>query len=266
MSFRNFDYLGYNQYMKAIKFMFLIVMVALAAAGASAGEIRVFRLNYADPNSVATTIKALFGGKVNAIPVPSLNAVAVNVSDKYEMEEIAKLAAVLDRRPANFRFSIQSDSQSHESSQFIGINKGRGRAENARSTTNSTSQRTIVAMEYAKASLTDEMVRIYSYPGWYGPEIVQITTSHGLKISGHLLDDNRIIVQVWYAQGNQDVSEVLLTEVEVHAGEWFSLGGLDQSSSQSGYTANVSRKAEIGHKKTGGQIDRRFMLRVDVIR
>jgi len=230
--------------MKAIKFMFLIVLLLLAAAGASAGEIRVFRLNYADPNSVATTIKALFGGKVNAIPVPSLNAVAVNVSDKYEMEEIAKLAAVLDRRPANFRFSIQSDSQSHESGQFIGMHKGRGRAEN--STSNSTSQRTIVAMEYAKASLTDEMVRIYSYPGWYGPEIVQITTSHGLKISGHLLDDNRIIVQVWYAQGSQDVSEVLLTEVEVQAGEWFSLGGLDQSSSQSGYTANIGRKAEIG--------------------
>ncbi|PKL39321.1 MAG: hypothetical protein CVV41_21530 [Candidatus Riflebacteria bacterium HGW-Riflebacteria-1] len=252
--------------MKPLKCILLIVALFYVACFADASEIRVFRLNYADPNSVATTIKALFGGKVNAIPVPSLNAVAVSVSDNYEMEEIAKLAAVLDRRPATFRFTVQSDSQGNESSRFIGVQRGRGRAETTRSTTNSTSQRSVVAMEFAKASLTDEIVKIYSYPGWYGPEAVQITTSHGLKVSGHLSDDNRIIVQVWFAQGDQNASEVLLTEVEARAGEWFSLGGLDQSSSQSGYTGSLSRKGQIGHKKTGGQIDRRFMLRVDVIR
>ncbi|PKL46755.1 MAG: hypothetical protein CVV42_15425 [Candidatus Riflebacteria bacterium HGW-Riflebacteria-2] len=243
----------------------LIIILMLLTTVAGAAEIQLIRLKYADPHSVAHTIGALFGGRVNAIPVPSVNGVAINASDKYEMEEIAKLAAVLDRRPATLRFSIQSASNVHEKSQTIGYRQ-RGRAETAGSTTTTTGMRTVVAMEFAKASLTDELVQIYSLPGWYGPETVAITTSHGLKVSGHLIDEERVMVQVWYAQNNGGISEVLLSEVETRAGEWFSLGGLEQSSNHAGHSIEIGSQKGVAYKKTGGQIDRRFMLRVDVIR
>ena len=252
--------------MKTKKIIVIVVLVLLSIA-AGAVELKVFRLNYASPDSLATTIKALFGSQVNVAPAYSINAIAVSVSDKALLDEVSKLVAVLDRRPANLRFSVKSDSQSHETSQFIGLQRRHhGRAETVRSTTDSSSQRTVVALEFAKASLTDELVRIYSLPGWYGPESILLTTSHGLKVSGHLLDNDRIRVQIWYSAGNEDSSELLLTEVEARAGEWFSLGGLNQNSQQSGYHADIGANSNIGHRKTGGQIDRRFMLKVDVIR
>ncbi|MBU1107179.1 MAG: hypothetical protein KKB51_10965 [Candidatus Riflebacteria bacterium] len=252
--------------MRSINFLLLIAML-MSAIMVSAIEVRVFRLNYASPDSLATTIKALFGNQVNIAPAYSINAIAVSVSDKALLEEISKLVAVLDRRPANLRFCVQSNSQNKESSQFIGLQKRhKGRAETVRSTTNSSSQRTVVALEFAKASLTDELVQIYSLPGWYGTETILLTTSHGLKVSGHLLDNDRIRVQVWYSQGSQESSELLLTEVEAQAGEWFSLGGLDQSSQQTNSHVDINASTDIGHRKTGGQTDRRFMLKVDVIR
>jgi len=244
--------------------MLLLILVNLPALAFSA-EIQLIRLKYADPHSVAHTIKALFGGRVNAVPVPSVNGVAINASDQYEMDEIKKLAAVLDRRPATLRFSIQSDSHGREKSQTIGYRQ-RPRAETTTSTTTASSMRTIVAMEFSKASLTDELVQIYSLPGWYGPETVVMTTSHGLKVSGHLLDEERVMVQVWYAQDNGGISEVLLTEVETKAGEWFSLGGLAQTTNQDAHSIEIRSHKGVSYKKTGGQIDRRFMLRVDVIR
>jgi len=243
----------------------LIFILLLLTVIAGADEIEMIRLKYADPHSVAHTIKSLFGGRVNAIPVPSINGVAINASDKYEMDEIKKLAAVLDRRPATLRFSIQSDSQTSENSQVAGYRQ-RVRAETRRSTTTASSMRTVVAMEFSKASLTDELVQIYSLPGWYGPETVVMASSHGLKVSGHLIDEDRVIVQVWYAQDNGGVSEVLLTEVETRAGEWFSLGGLGQSTGNDARSVEIRSHNGISYKKTGGQIDRRFMLRVDVIR
>ncbi len=241
----------------------MVLMLLTTVAGAA--EIQLIRLKYADPHSVARTVEALFGGRVSAIPVPSVNGIAINASDKYEMEEIAKLAAVLDRRPATLRFSIQSDSQTGEKSQVIGYRQ-RIRAETSRSSSITSSMRTIVAMEFSKASLTDELVQIYSLPGWYGPETVVMTTSHGLKVSGHLVDKERVMVQVWYAQDNGGVSEVLLTEVETRAGEWFSLGGLGQSTGNDAHSVEIRSHNGISYKKTGGQIDRRFMLRVDVLR
>ena len=241
----------------------MILLLLMTVAGAA--EIQLIRLKYAEPHSVARTIESLFGGRVSAIPVPSVNGVAINASDKYEMEEIAKLAAVLDRRPATLRFSIQSDSQTREKSQVIGYRQ-HARAETARSSTSTASMRTIVVMEFFKASLTDELVQIYSLPGWYGPETVIMTTSHGLKVSGHLVDEERVMVQIWYAQDNDGVSEVLLTEVETRAGEWFSLGGLGQSTGNDEHSVEIRSHTGIAFKKTGGQIDRRFKLRVDVIR
>jgi hypothetical protein len=244
---------------------FLIFILILITSAAGTTEIEMIRLKYADPHSVAHTIKSLFGGRVNAIPVPSVNGVAINASDKYEMDEIKKLAAVLDRRPATLRFSIQSDSQASEKSQAIGYRQ-RARAETARSDTTTSSMRTVVAMEFSKASLTDELTQIYSLPGWYGPETVVMTTSHGLKVSGHLVDEERVMVQVWYAQDNGGISEVLLTEVETRAGEWFSLGGLGQSTGNDAHSVEIRSHNGISYKKTGGQIDRRFRIRVDVIR
>jgi len=132
--------------MRKTKLMLLLILVNLPALAFSA-EIQLIRLKYADPHSVAHTIKALFGGRVNAVPVPSVNGVAINASDQYEMDEIKKLAAVLDRRPATLRFSIQSDSHGREKSQTIGYRQ-RPRAETTTSTTTASSMRTIVAMEF----------------------------------------------------------------------------------------------------------------------
>lgn len=250
--------------MRLINYILLILLIALPIMADSA-EIELIRLKYADPGSVAHSINALFAGRVNAIPVPSVNGVAINASDKSDMAEVAKLAAVLDRRPAMLRFTVKTDSRGHESSQIIGYNQ-RIKAKTTRQTTTSLNQFSVVALEFGKAQLTDELVQIYSLPGWYGPEIVVMTTAHGIKISGHLIDDERVLVQVWYAQDRDGASELLLTEVETRVSEWFSLGGLSQNSKDSGKNLQVGNNMGLAHRKTGGQIDRRFTIRVDMVR
>lgn len=257
----------YRRILVARHFLFLLCFL-LAMTCCEAREIKVFKLNYADPHSVANVITSLFGKQVSVAPATSINAVVVNAGDGQLLDEIARLVAVLDRRPATLRFTMKRDEdRASDNSDLNWANS----LPSVRQTTiqqRSSTARTVTALEFAKASITDEVVRVFALPAWPDQQTVLLTTSQGLKISGHLTDQDQVLVQLWFGEGTGMETESLLTELAVPAGVWFSIGGLNNAGTSVGTNAGVSsgNQVEVGRKKTGNQIDRRFLLKVDVIR
>ncbi len=241
----------------------IVLLLSLCSILDAAGTIKVFRLSYADPASTANVIKSLFGGKVNVATVGSLNAIVVNAQEADLLEEIEKLVKVLDRRPATLRFSIKSDGNANSSVNTFGAHKGGPVLNHANSRSSSSNTRTIVATEFAKAAFTDEMVRIFNIQTYYGQVPIVVSSSRGLKISGRLADDGTVLVQLWYSEGDESEFNQLLTEISAMPGQWISFGGNDQVIQSKSNTAGIN---EISGKKIGNQIDRRFLLKVDVIR
>lgn len=243
------------------------LLAVLLFSSAFAAEIRVYRLNYARPESVAAVCTNIFGGQGTFVASPNINALVVNTDDKELFKEIEKLVAALDRKPATLRFSVQSLGESSETQHRLKTGPGRAPGFDTTQTRSlRSSQRSVVALEFAKAAFTDDQIRIYSFPGWYGDETHVLTISHGLKVSGHVTEAGRIMVQVWYAEDSGSETEQLLTELEVEAGQWIEFGGLTQGGDDSSRSAGLGKDGSLNLKKGRAQTDRRFSLRVDMIR
>lgn len=243
------------------------LLALLLFSPAFAAEIRVYRLNYARPESVAAVCTNIFGGQGTFVASPNINALVVNTDDKELFKEIEKLVAALDRKPATLRFSVQSLGESNETQHRLKTGPGRAPGfDTTRTQSSRSSQRSVVALEFAKAAFTDDQIRIFSFPGWYGDETHVLTTSHGLKVSGHVTEAGRIMLQVWYAEDSGSDTEQLLTELEVEAGQWVEFGGLNQGGSDRSRSAGIGRDGSLDLKKGRAQTDRRFAIRVDMIR
>jgi len=244
-----------------------VLLSVFLLSTAFATEIRVYRLNYARPESVAAVCTSIFGGQGTFVASPNINALVVNTDDKELFREIEKLVAALDRKPATLRFSVQSLGESNETQHRLKTGSGHGSGFNTTSTQSSrSSQRSVLALEFAKAAFTDDQIRIYSFPGWYGDETHVLTISHGLKVSGHVTEAGRIMVQVWYAEDSGSDTEQLLTELEVEPGQWVEFGGLAQSGADRSRSVAIDKDGSLSLKKGRAQTDRRFSLRVDMIR
>ena len=243
----------------------------MLATASFASEIRVFKLLYASPDSVKGTCEALFRGQATFAAAPQINALIVNTDDAQLFNEIEKLLAALDRRPATLRFTVRNLGSSSYDRQSVGVAGGRFPGFNNESQINDRrSERSVAVLEFARARFTDDQVRVFSLPGWYGPEVVQITTSHGLKVSGHLTEKNTVMVQIWYAQGssggNGNDTEFLLTELETVPGHWAEFGGLTQGGSQRQRSVESAGKGNLVVGSNKSQTDSQFAIRVDVIR
>lgn len=245
----------------------VVLLAVFLFSSAFAAEIRVYRLNYARPESVAAVCTSIFGGQGTFVASANINALVVNTDDKELFREIEKLVAALDRKPATLRFSVQSLGESSDIQHRLKTGPGREPGFNTTSTQSSrSSQRSVVALEFAKAAFTDDQIRIYSFQGWYGDETQVLTISHGLKVSGHVTEAGRIMVQVWYAEDSGSDTEQLLTELEVEPGQWVEFGGLTQGGADRSRSAEIGKDGSINLKKGRTQTDRRFSLRVDMIR
>lgn len=251
-------------------FSFLIIFMLLAAfcvLPLNAREIRVFKLQYASPFSVARICETLFAGQGTFVASPQINALVVNADDKELFHEIEKLLAALDRRPATLRFTVKSVGTASENLQRVKFKNGRfpGITNEKQSSTRQ-SERSVVALEFARARFTDDQIRVFSVPNWYGNEIAIISTSHGLSVSGHATESGSLMVQVWYAEGNGNNTESLLTELEVAAGQWVEFGGLQQGGDGHQRTAGIGVEGQLTVSRDKRQTDRRFAIRVDLIK
>lgn len=252
---------------EVLRILSAVLLSVFLLSTAFAAEIRVYRLNYARPESVAAVCTSIFGGQGAFVASANINALVVNTDDKELFREIEKLVAALDRKPATLRFSVQSLGESSETQRRLKVGSGHGPGFNTTQTQSSrSSQRSVMALEFAKAAFTDDQVRIYSFPGWYGDETQVLTISHGLKVSGHVTEAGRIMVQVWYAEDSGSDTEQLLTELEVEPGQWFEFGGLAQGGADRSRSAAIDKDGSLSLKKGRAQTDRRFSIRVDMIR
>lgn len=244
-----------------------LFLTLLFAAALPATEIRVFKLYYSSPAAVARTCEALFRGQANFAAAPSINALVVNTDDKELFPEIEKLVKELDRKPVTLRFTVRSLGSSSEDQRRLRVGTGKfPDLRDDRQVIHRQSERSITVLENAKAQFTDDQVRVFSLPGWYGPEVVQLTTSHGLKVSGHVTGNGTVMIQVWYAQENGADTEQLLTELEVATGQWAEFGGLAQDGGHNNRSVTAGNDGELTTARGKSQIDSRFAIRVDLIR
>ncbi len=249
------------------RLLLLAFVSAVTFLPAVAGEIRVFKLSYASPYSVAGICENLFGKQGTFVASPQINALVVNTDDKELFMEIEKLLAALDRKPATLRFTVKSLGSSSENLHQLKIGSGRfPKLNNERHTSTQRSERSVTALEFARASFTDEQIRVFSVPAYYGNELVVLATSHGLKVSGHVNDAGRLMLQVWYAEGSGNDTESLLTELEVEPGQWAEFGGLTQGGSQKSDAVSFGKDGSLQTKGGQRQTDRRFAIRADLIR
>ncbi|MDD3147301.1 MAG: secretin N-terminal domain-containing protein [Candidatus Riflebacteria bacterium] len=252
--------------------IFLVILCLLLGifcciSPVAATEIRVFKLQYANPDSLVRICENLFAGQATFAASPQINALVVNTDEKELFQQIEKLLAALDRRPATLRFTVKSAGDTRENLHEMKFRNGQFPRVNSEKTTSSRqSERNVIALEFARARFTDDQVRIYSVPGWFGDELAVVTTSHGLSVSGHLTEGGRVLLQVWYAEENGSTTESLLTELEVEAGQWAEFGGLAQGADQRQKTAEASGKGALKIANSKRQTDRRFAVRVDVLR
>lgn len=245
----------------------MLFLTTLLLDTAAATEIKIFKLQHASPYSVARTCESLFGEQGTFVAAPQINALVVNTDDRQLFQEIEKLVAVLDRRPATLRFTVRSQGDSSENSSSFSVHhRRRPGISHDRSSSTRLSERSIIVLEFARASFTDDQVKVYSMPAAYGNEMVVLATSRGLKVSGHVNDNNNVMVQVWYAEDDGDETESLLTELEVEPGQWAEFGGLNQHGSDRSVSGQAGNHGGFKTGKTARQTDRRFSLRVDVLR
>lgn len=254
--------------MRVVSLILLLIFLAgNLLSPAAATEIKVFKLQYASPYSIAHTCESLFGKQGTYVAAPQINAIVVNSDDKELLREIEKLVAVLDRKPATLRFTVKSLASSSENTKRLSLHRGSfPGAGNDLTTSTSSSERSITALEFARASFTDDQVRVYSVPAVYGNELAVLTTSRGLKVSGNVAEGARVMVQVWYAEGGGNETESLLTELEVEPGQWAEFGGLNQNEAQRSTSAGVSRHGKFSVKSGTRQTDRSFAIKVDIVR
>lgn len=225
-------------------------------------EIKIVRLKYSEPQSVITTLEQLFGKKVRLAPAPTLNAIVINSDDPAVLREIDRLLQELDQRPAMLRYSVRRLSDQDETSTHLQFGQ-RSRLSQKQQRLRETGINTVVAQEYRKARITDDSIRIFTYPTYFGEAVETITISHGLMVSGRLTGQNSALLEVWYSSGKELDSETLLTSLEVPLGSWVSLGGAISARGQTNPGYRIGKNSGIEVNKSGGQIDRRYLIKVD---
>lgn len=247
-----------------ITLMAVFFSLTILANPASAG-LKIIKLSYSNPEAIIATLKQLFGNKIKAAAAPSINAIVINCEDPSVLKEIDKLASVLDRRPATLKYSIQRGSDSSQTSTRYSVGRhGKLRREGSNTIEHGT--HSVVAVEYRKARLTEDSVRIFNVPTYYGDVNHTVTISHGLMVSGHLTGKYTAQVEVWYSSGKELDSETLLTSISAPIGQWVSIGGANNSSSQKTPSLKLGKNPEIGQTKSGSFINRRYLIKVDLVR
>ncbi|GAB4276320.1 MAG: hypothetical protein Kow0029_18160 [Candidatus Rifleibacteriota bacterium] len=212
-----------------------------------------------------STLNQLFGKKIRAATAPSINAVVVNCEDPDILTEIDKLTKVLDRKPAILKYSVQRISEGESSTNRLTLGKdGNFKLEHQR--TNESGVHSVIATEYRKARLTEDSIRIFTVPAYYGNIAETLTISHGLMISGHLAGTDSAIIELWYSSGQNLDSEAMLTSLSVPLGQWVSIGGANADSSQTSPTLELGENSEFVRRKSNGLIDRRYLIKVDLVR
>ena len=228
-------------------------------------ELKIIRLNYSSPDAIIATLNQLFGNRIKAASAPSINAVIINYDEPQVIEEIEKLAAVLDHKPAVLRFSIRRDAESSQTTNQVLV----GRNDRfARRTLKSheTGEKSVVAVEFRKARLTDDKIRIFAIPTYLEESAQTLTISHGLMVSGRLIGKDFVQADIWYSNGEGFEAENLLTSLEIPIGQWFDIGGNQQKRSQSSPSLSLGNENQFGKKNSGSFIDRHYLIKIDVIR
>jgi hypothetical protein len=235
-------------------FSFVICPAFLSA------ELRVIRLKYNKPEEMIMIFRQLFGKKIDAAPAPTINAVVVNVEDKKILKEIDQLVSELDRKPETLTFSLRLNSESENTQTRLNTAHGFNRQTSA---SNNKNVHILTALENRKAHLTNDLIRIYRQPYWFGESIEILTISRGLKISGRLIDSHRVQVDLWYSNSEEYTVDNLLTTIEAPLGQWFSIAAnsTEHQQSQPGY--KMGKQTILGIKNTGGFIHRRYLLKVE---
>lgn len=249
--------------MKNFRIIFALAwLLTISSHSLVLAELKIIRLNYARPEEIISTITQIFAGNVNVAPAPSINAIVINSEDSKLLEEIEKLVSELDRRPNVLRFSVQRLADETTTSQHFqpGRHINHRHQHKTESKTNS-----VVVMENRKARITDDTIRIFSYPTYFGETVQAITTSQGLMVSGRVTGNQTVQLEVWYSSGEELDSETLLTMIEAPLGEWISLGGIDTETRRHSPSFKLGKNAEFSVHKNGGQIDRRYLLKVDLV-
>jgi hypothetical protein len=228
-------------------------------------EVKIIKLNYAEPDSVILTLNQLFGKKVKVAAAPMINAVVINSDDKDVLAAIDQLIRDLDHRPALLRFSVQRGSDQSFQQHEIRVGQ-KNRLQQTRTQSHETGQNSVIALEYRKARLTDDSIRIFSYPTYFGEAIETIIIARGLMVSGHLTGNNSAQIEVWYSTGEGFDSETLLTELEAPLGQWVSLGGSSNENNQSSPEIKIGKNSGFSARKSGSHIDRRYLIKVDLVK
>ncbi|NCB39729.1 MAG: hypothetical protein EOM80_13275 [Erysipelotrichia bacterium] len=252
--------------MRNISMLLLFLLIVNCLSSVTAAEIRIFKLRYASPCSVERVCESLFAGQASFAAAPQINALVVNSDDNALFAEVEKLVLALDCKPAMLNFTVKSLADSKENAQKLKIQSNSLSGITTKNTSSSHSERSITVLEFARARFTDDQIRVYSVPAIYGKESIALTTSHGLKISGHVSDDGRVWVQVWYAEDAADETETLLTELEVEPGCWNEFGGLQQGAKERDISQSFGRISGLRQKSFGCRIARRFAIKVDVVK
>ncbi len=236
-------------------------------------RLEIIKLNYAKPESVVGVIQKLFPGTVTVTAAPMINGIIVKTEMDRDYAAVERLIRSLDRKPAMLKFSIKrmgNDKTKIDTTEAKFGAKGGFNRQTSIIKSRSDEVRNITTMEFAKAALTDETLRVFTVPTWYGPESNVITTTRGLKISGHLASGNTVIVEVWYAHGDFDKSEALLTSLEVPIGTWFSIGGNTENRSSKtpvqGFQVGGDNKSiNVSKTSNTGFIQHQYLIKVDMI-
>ncbi|MGM0600598.1 MAG: secretin N-terminal domain-containing protein [Candidatus Rifleibacteriota bacterium] len=245
---------------------FLITILFLAVCANAFAELQIIKLSYSRPEAVIKVLKKLYGNKIDAASAPSINAIVINSNEPAILEEIDKLAKVLDRRPSVLKYSVKRAARNdrNERSLTFGRNPGFNQTN---SSSKQNSVRSVVALEYKKARLTEDLVRIFHTYDWTGSQAHTVTTSHGLLISGHLTDKENAQIEVWYSSGKELESETLLTSMNIPLGTWVEIGTSRRASTQNSPRTKVSPKTtEFQLNKNSGQLDRCYLIKVDLVR
>ncbi|MBI3038656.1 hypothetical protein HYY75_06355, partial [bacterium] len=159
---------------------------------------------------------------------------------------------------------LQLGVSGSEQDQVIRIN---GKANQIHSKGSGREIRSIVGMEGAKLSLTNEITRTEVLPSPWGPQGVVLRADRGLRISGRLLGNNQVMIEVWVGGGDPGATNSLVSQVCAPIGQWVSLGVVDSGSSGSagdyGITGN-SGNAGWGKKKNANI--KTYLVKVELIK
>ncbi|HEY9071744.1 MAG TPA: secretin N-terminal domain-containing protein [Candidatus Ozemobacteraceae bacterium] len=237
----------------------LLVSILLLSAISADAASKVVKLRSQRPEEVCDILSRLFGSGLRCAPVPSIQAVVIAADSPERVDEAAALLARLDRRPGTMRFSVRHTSTSSRSRTELGLNRARLEPwlESRAGSAQKTGHRSVVGMEGAWLSFTDDTLRLETVPAPWGPETIAITHRQGIEIRGTQSGSGTVIIELRAASGPEQDSRNLLTRVKVPFGQWTRLGDTTEaeSSHQDGFgigNAGMARIDEKSHSSVDG--------------